>query len=322
MLYIGDPERDMGPKMRYNIVKGYVFVIISAIIFGCMPLGAKIIYADGVNALTLVFLRNALSLPALALLAKKSSRTLRLPNSCLWEISVIAFFGCCITPILLFSSYNYISSGTATVFHFIYPAVTVLGGILFFRERVRFGPMVCILVCTLGVSLFYEPGVPIHLWGSVLALCSGMTYAIYIMLLSRFHHKEVSGFKFSFYTAAVCSLFILAMCLLTCQFRLPHSPAAWLTSMIFSLVLSVGAVVLFQQGTFLIGGQRAAILSTFEPITSLLVGFLAFQENISFRLLIGSTLVIAATVIIAVVDMLELKKKGAHMENCARNKTG
>ena len=63
----------MGPIMRYNIIKGYVFVIASAIIFGCMSLGAKIIYADGVNALSLVFLRNSLALPALALLAKKAT---------------------------------------------------------------------------------------------------------------------------------------------------------------------------------------------------------------------------------------------------------
>ncbi|MFG6364621.1 MAG: DMT family transporter [Schaedlerella sp.] len=102
---------------------------------------------------------------------------------------------------------------------------------------------------------------------------------------------------------------LLAVCLSTGQLRLPRAPVVWLVSLIFSLILSVGAVVLFQQGTFLIGGQRAAILSTFEPITSLVVGFLVFHENISFRLLAGAALVIAATVIIAVFDMLELKKK-------------
>ncbi len=294
--------------MKRNIVKGYLRVIISAVIFGCMPLGAKIIYADGVNALTLVFLRNALSLPVLAFLACKSSGTLRLPKGCIGNIGVIAFFGCCITPVLLFSSYNYISSGTATVFHFIYPAVTVLGGVLFFRERVRFGPMICILICTLGITLFYDPGVPISLLGSVLALCSGVTYAIYIILLSRFRQQEVSGFKFSFYIALICSSFILAVCLLTRQLRLPQKPVVWLVSLVFSLVLSVGAVVLFQQGTFLIGGQRAAILSTFEPVTSLAVGFFVFQETISFRLLAGAALVIAAAVMIAVYDMLEQRR--------------
>ena len=46
----------------------------------------------------------------------------------LLETSLTGFFGCCITPILLFSSYCYLASGMATVFHFAYPVIVVLGG--------------------------------------------------------------------------------------------------------------------------------------------------------------------------------------------------
>ncbi len=37
------------------LLKGYIFVILSALIFGLMPLMAKFIYAEGVNSITLVF---------------------------------------------------------------------------------------------------------------------------------------------------------------------------------------------------------------------------------------------------------------------------
>lgn len=291
-----------------DMIKGYLFVIVSAVIFGCMPLGARIVYADGVNSISLVFLRNVLSLPVLALLAKKSSGSLCLPKGAFVEIIAIAVIGGCITPILLFSSYNYISSGTATVFHFIYPAMTVLCGILFLREKARLRSVVCVLVCTLGISLFYDPGTPIDPLGSALALSSGVTYAVYIMLLSCFHYKTVSGFKFSFYIAMVSSIVILTVCLLTGQLHLPTVPVTWAVSLLFSLALSVGAVVLFQQGTFLIGGQRAAILSTFEPITSLAVGILVFQEAFNLRLLAGTVLVISAAIVIAVLDMRSCKE--------------
>ena len=46
---------------------GYLCVILSAVIFGCMPLGANFLYAQGVTPMSLVFLRNLLSLPVLAL---------------------------------------------------------------------------------------------------------------------------------------------------------------------------------------------------------------------------------------------------------------
>ena len=45
---------------------GYLCVILSAVIFGCMPLGANLLYAQGVTPMSLVFLRNLLSLPVLA----------------------------------------------------------------------------------------------------------------------------------------------------------------------------------------------------------------------------------------------------------------
>ena len=34
--------------------------------------------------------------------------------------------------------------------------------------------------------------------------------------------------------------------------------------LVLAIVICIGAVMLFQKGTFLIGAQRAAILSTFE----------------------------------------------------------
>ena len=98
-----------------ELVKGYLFVIVSAVIYGCMPLMATHIYADGVNPMTLVFLRNFLSLPALAALALWQQKTLKVPKATLGPVSLLALFGCCVTPVLLFSSYRYIPSGTATV---------------------------------------------------------------------------------------------------------------------------------------------------------------------------------------------------------------
>ena len=41
-----------------KMIRGYIAVIASAVLYGCMPLMAKIIKADGVTPLTLVFLRN------------------------------------------------------------------------------------------------------------------------------------------------------------------------------------------------------------------------------------------------------------------------
>ena len=225
-----------------------------------------------------------------------------LPKGAGKEITMIALASGSITPMLLFSSFNFIPSGTATVFHFIYPAATVLGGVFVLKDKVRRGTLICIVICTLGISLFYNPGDPINPVGSALALTSGLTYAAYILLLSHFHYRQVTGFKFSFYICTISAVVMFAVCVATKQLRLPTKASVWVTATIFALVLGVGATVFFQKGTFIIGGQRASILSTFEPITSLIVGFLAFDEAVGVRTIIGSSLVILASILIAVFD--------------------
>ena len=291
-----------------KLLQGYVCIILSAVIFGLMPLMASLIYADGVNSITLAFLRNLLSLPLLAVLAFSSKGRVCLCVKALPRLGFIALMGCCLTPLLLFSSYNYIQSGTATVFHFIYPAVVVLGEFIFLKSQKNRKHILCVLICMAGIALFYNPGTPLNLQGSLYALSSGVTYAAYIMLLSAYKHEKGSVFGFSLCVSSIASVLLLLVCLLTKQLSLPQTPMGWLLSIGFAWIVNAGAVALFQRGTFLIGGSRASILSTFEPITGVFVGILVFRESVSPFTLLGTALVIAAGILIAVLDVRKARQ--------------
>lgn len=284
--------------MHSKNVKGYVFAVLSAVIYGSMPLMSKYIYADGVNPLTLVFLRNVFSLIPLGMLAYRERKTLKIPGKLLPSIALIGVLGCCITPILLFSSYQFIPSGTATVIHFAYPAVVMIGGLLFFRQKLRVMGIASMVLCITGICMFYTPGESLDLTGSLLALASAVSFASYVLLLSRFDSTRVSGFLFNFYVTVVCSIFTLIVCLASNSLALPASLSGWGLCVVFSLLVTTGAVVLFQQSTFLIGGDRASILSTLEPITSVLLGCIFFREPFGIRVALGTALVVAASILI------------------------
>ena len=294
--------------MKKQNLTGYILIIISAIIFGCMPLMARHIYADGVDSLSLVLLRNSLSLPAIALLAAFASGGLRARWGKMPGIMVVGVFGCALTPLLLFSSYNYMAGGTATVFHFVYPAVVVALEILILKKKIKSGGIISLILCVAGIALFYTPGSKISLVGSALALSSGVVYAVYIFLLGRIKDKEMNSFSFAFYTSLSSVLVLLPACLLSGGLNLPKTTGGWILTVFFALIVNVGAVVLFQCGTFLIGGSRASILSTFEPITGLAVGYFAFAEPVGIQSIFGAVLVLSASVIIAVSDMKKENK--------------
>lgn len=290
-----------------KFVQGYAYSVLSAVIYGLMPLMATHIYAEGVNAMTLVFLRNFLALPSLALLAFFQNKTLKIEIKSFFSTSILSFLGCTITPILLFSSYNFIPSGTATVFHFVYPTLVVIIGLIFLKRKISGTTLLSIVLCFVGIVLFYNPQDTFHFGGAGLSLASGVTFATYVVLLAMFGHLKNLGFLFSFYVALWSSIITFVLCVVTNQLALPSTLNGWMLCVLFALLVTTGAVVLFQQGAFIIGGEKTAIVSTLEPITGVVVGVWLLNESCKLNTILGSVLVLAASVIIAVKDIKKMK---------------
>ena len=306
-----------------RIFRGYLFVILSAILFGCLPLAANIAYDNGLNALSLVFYRNLFALPILYLPIRLRGEPLRVSRQEFTNILPLSILGFCITPALLFTSYNYLPAGTSTTFHFIYPAMTILGGVVLFRQKVGWGRVFCVLLCSVGILLFYEPGGALDPFGSAIALASGVTYALYIILLDYFRLESLSRFKLSFYISATCATVMLVVCLVTGTFRLPGNALCLGVCFLTAFLAGAAANVLFQNGTLIIGGQRASILSTFEPITSIVTGVLIFSDPFTLRSALGTVCVLAATVLIAVFDMrTQAQRQGAASTSSLTNPGG
>ena len=290
---------------KNSIFMGYLMVIVSAVLFGLMPLMTGVLKADGMNSYSIVMIRNMIPLPVLAGLALLQTKSLKVPVKALPSMSLAAVMGCCVTPLLLYISYDLLKpyDGIATVFHFVYPAFVVIGGLLFFKQKLKLGGWISLALCIVGVCLFYDPNAAVDIGGAGLALLSGLTYAIYVLLLSSFKYKQINSFLFSFYLSCVTTVVMFFYCLISGQLAFPVSLGGWAMAVFFGLVINVGAMVLFQKGTFLIGGQRSSILSTMEPLTSVvLVVFSAGISNIGIGTWIGSVLVIASTVLIALFD--------------------
>ena len=288
--------------MKKQTIQGYIFVVLSAVIFGLMPLMAKFIYAEGVTPLSLVLIRNCFAVVIIFFFTKMSGVSLKVPLRIIPQIAVIGLMGSCVTSFLLYCSYNYIPSGAATVLHFIYPAVVVLGEIVFFKSGVKKTHIISVIMCIAGIAMFYNPESSLNLTGSVLAISSGITYSIYILALSSFKHKHIPALIFNLYSSVATTVVMFPLCAFTDNLAFPVTFTGWGLALLFAFALGFGAVVLFQKGTFMIGGSRASVLSTFEPITSIVAGVIIFGEPFSVFTVIGSVLVIVAGVIIAKSD--------------------
>ena len=220
-----------------------------------------------------------------------------------WKsLLLIGILGPCATTLLLYSSYEYCPIGIATVLHFMYPVLVTVAGLLFFHERFSAIKVAAVLAAALGVSMFFQSGV-MNLRGIFLALLSSMTYAFYMVGLEHSVLNQMCYFKLSFYFCMLSAIVSGAYGAATGVLNLNLTPTAWFYSLLISLLVSVGAVTLFQAAIILVGASTTAILSTLEPITSVLLSWAFLSEQMSIFRIFGCVCILFSVGITTLVQV-------------------
>lgn len=277
---------------------GSLYVILSAVLFGMMPLLAKIAYAHGSNAYMVAFGRFFLGSAMLGLVI------LLLPNCSvkigrqrlleLFKLSV----SYALMPILLYASYNYIDSGMATTLHFTYPVAVMLILVIVCKKKLERKQVICAALCLAGMVLLTSPDSHPSVPGILLAVGSGIVYAVYIVLLGRSTAGELHPLTLAFWLALFSTAEIGAAALVTRNLVFSLDGIGWVAEAGMAFFTTVFALVLFQKGLFLCGEVKASLLSTFEPLTGILIGIIAFQEVLTPSKVLGIIGVLTAVVLL------------------------
>lgn len=158
--------------------------------------------------------------------------------------------------------------------------------------------LLCVALCMAGIFMFYDGQAGTSIVGILLAFASGNTYAFYIMYLDKSDLRDMPSLKLIFYMNAVAAALISVVALATGELAVHLTPYGWAMGVCFAVVVSFVGVLGFQIGVKYTGGQTAAILSTFEPITSVVIGAILYQEAFTTRGAFGCIFILAATIIV------------------------
>lgn len=275
-------------------VKGILFTIASALLFGFTPALASITYEMGSNAETLTFYRNLMVIPVTLLVLLFRKTALRVTPKQLFNIILVGIFGCGITTFTLYASYQYVGIGIATTLHFLYPVFVALICRIFYKEKISRSKIIALSAASLGILFFLEKSRSIAFAGIALAVFSSLTYAFYMVGLDKRGLKDMDPFKLSFYMAIAVSvgMFLYDLPLYKIVFALP--PAALGITFVIALCTSFLAVIFLQRGIKYLSATTAAIFGLFEPIASSLCGVFFLGETLSPMKVIGSVVILAA----------------------------
>lgn len=275
-------------------------VMISAILYGFMPMLAKFSYHEGVNVISVLFYRYffAFIMISLFLIYKKINLQVSLKQFI--PITVASIVGTVLTTYSLFLSYDYISTGLASTLHFVYPAITCLFAIFIYKERMGLNKFLALLLSIVGISLLtINNSVEINIHGVIWALLSGLFYAIYIICAANNELKKLSPFVVAFYVFLISCTFFFIWGMVSGEMvlHINHSAIFYLGNLGFWATFV--AVILFFMGMQQTGPSKAAILSTFEPLTGVALGLLVFHEQMSVSMFLGGLLILISVYVIA-----------------------
>ena len=285
--------------MRRN-TRGVLNGIIAAASYGTNPLFALPLYSAGLSVNSVLFYRYAIAVVLYGVWIKFIKR-----NSL--KLSFIEIFSLFILGILfslssltLFQSFKYIDVGIACTILFVYPLLVAIIMALFFREKMTKSVIVSILFTIIGITLLYngKSEITLNLYGVLMVLLSALAYAVYIVAVKQINAiKHMKPDKLSFYVMLFGLLIYIYNLNFCTKLQIPNNAYAWLCILGLAFIPTIISIETINIAIKLIGSTTTSILGALEPLTAIFFGVTFFNEQLTFRVIIGIILVLSGVII-------------------------
>ena len=291
--------------MNRDRLFGVIFALIAAIGFSAKAILIKLAYLDHVDAITLLALRMAFSVPFFVAVAiwvnRRNSEPLKRQD---WlAVVALGLLGYYLSSFLDFLGLQYISAGLERLILFLYPTMTVILSAIIYKRAIGRKVIAAMALSYAGILLVFlhdaamsQGGV---LLGAVLVFASTLSYSSY--LVGAGHTiARIGATRFTAYAMVVASAASLL------QFSVTHPLSALnLPSRVYELAFAMAIfstvlpVFLLSYAIRRIGSGNSSLLGSIGPVATIILAYVFLNERISLLQIAGSSLVLAGVIIVS-----------------------
>lgn len=192
--------------------KGIIYAALSSSTFGLAPLFSILLLSDGFSSFEVLSYRWGVASLTLGIIGLAGGCRFRISRQELCTVFFLSLFRAA-TSLSLVIAYQNISSGVASIIHFMYPLAVALAMALFFRERISWRTAAAIGVSLAGVALLSTGGIGSRggdtTAGTIAAAVSVFAYAGYIIGVRKSRAAQVESTTLTFYVMAFGALLFL-----------------------------------------------------------------------------------------------------------------
>jgi len=283
------------PKTQWA---GTAMVLGSATGFATLAIFAKLAYASGLGTeqtLAFRFLLAAIGMLVLAVVIGQNP--LRLNRKQL--VTLLALGGLVYTgqSLTYFVALRSLPASLVVLIAYIYPSLVVVAGWLFLRRTVSGWHWLALAASFAGVALLVGGTRFEFSWALVLAVASPTIYTGYILIGER----VMTSVPAVAASAVIMSGAALAFCLLAAlnhELALPRNANGWAVGVGIALFPTMVAISLFMAGLPRVGAARAALISTVEPVITVVLAVVLLGDRLSAVQVVGGLLVLLAVIVV------------------------
>lgn len=282
---------------------GILLIAISAASFGTLAIFGRYAYADGMDTFTVLFLRFTISasIMTIILLLRKEP----FPHGrILLQLIGMGALGYVGQSFMYLTAINYASAGLVALLLYLYPFFVMILSAIVFREHITRLKVIALILALVGTALTVDPNGG-QLIGALMAVTAAAIYSVYIIVGTNVM-KHVSSVQSSTIIFASAG-FVFGILTAIKGPHLPTSNAGWFAMSGIVLIATIIPVVTFLAGLEMIGPTNAAMLSTLEPVVTVLLAAWLFQEKLNTISLLGGGLILVAVLLLTRNELQQVK---------------
>ncbi|WP_332694696.1 DMT family transporter [Halalkalibacter lacteus] len=291
----------------------YILAIVGAAFWGVIGLFVQNLYQFGFTAWDVVAIRAIFSAAMLLLYVvvwKRNILRIRLKDIPLFigsGIISIVFFNWCVFTVI-----DQANLSLAVVLLYTGPLFVTLLSRFFFKELLTFRKGMAIIVtltgCAFVVGLLPSLQTVITTSTLLIGIGSGFFYALY-SIFAKVSSKHYGSITITTYSFICASVFMLASSQIVQKAPLFLNWTVLVNSVGLALIPTIFAYLLYTKGLSYIESSRASILSTIEPVVAIGIGFIFFQDVLTWWQWLGVCLVISSIILAAETSRNQDKKE-------------
>lgn len=277
---------------------GIILVALSSAGFGTLALFSHYAYEDKMDTFSILFFR--FSLAAVVMFVLLMVRREPLPRgSTLLMLVIMGVFGYVCSSFAYLTALKYASSGLVALLLYLYPTFVALLAVVLLREQFTMMKGIALGTALIGTALTVDPAGGQAL-GMVLAITGAAIYSIYIIIGTQVLKRVtvVQSPAVIFASAGAASGVLML-------FNGPHLPetnTGWKVILAIVMITTVLPVAAFLAGLERIGPTTAAMLSTLEPVVTVILGVVGLHETLQPVTLMGGGLILIAVLLLTYSD--------------------